>query len=965
MIRAALAAAISVVTLQCNYAADPSEKQQGVEFFEKKIRPVLVQHCYKCHSVTSKNVRGGLLLDTRAGMRRGGESGAAVIPRKPEASVLIDAIRYEGFEMPPKQRLPKSVIADFMKWIRMGAPDPREGGEVSNSAGIDFEKGRQFWSFQPIRDPKVPSVKDAAWPRTEIDRFIRSRQEAQRVNPTGDATRRVLIRRAYFDLIGLPPSAEEISRFLEDKSPDAFEDLIDRLLASRHFGERWGRHWLDVVRFAESSGGGRTRIFDNAWRFRDYVIKSFNQDKPFDEFVAEQIAGDLLPHESVEQARDQLTATGFLVLAPTNYELQDKELLDMEVIDEQLDTLGKAFLGMTIGCARCHDHKFDPIPTTDYYAMAGIFKSTRTLIHANVSNFVQRPLAVSAERQQLLTAYKQKADPLKARIGEIKNQLQVANGKSQTRVAKVDSLPGLIIDDWQAELKGAWSRSSSIKQYVGDGYRYAGAGKSSARFATNKLKPGRYEVRLAYSANPNRSSKVTTTIEHAKGTATKVVSHRRQPALGRLFVSLGQYEFSANGPAAVTILCRGADGVVIADAVQFLPASAADKLPRVAPGNSKVNQAALQTELKRLEADLKELGKHAPPSPPIVMSVEENDKPADCHVCVRGSVHNQGDEIPRGFLRVVEFAGDKIQAGDSGRLELARWIGSPQNPLTARVIVNRVWHHLFGAGLVRTVDNFGRTGELPSHPELLDYLTSRFIEDGWSTKSAIKRIMLSRTYQLSSKSSFNREPTATASVDSSTIDVKQPISIDLENRLLWKMNRRRLDAEAIRDAILTLSGQLDLTQGGSTIQKDAKSEFGYKIRSNRRSVYVPVFRNTLHELFEVFDFADPNLAIGRRSTSTLPTQALYMMNSPFSLEHSRHAARLLLKEKGLSDTMRIQTVYVNSLGRRPSSAEQDLALKFIDQYIANNDDKADATEIEAWGQFYQAIFASIDFRYVE
>ena len=964
MIRAALAAVICIVPLQFSCAADSAETQQGIEFFEKKIRPVLVRHCYKCHSAKSKNVRGELLLDTRAGMRRGGESGPAVIPRKAEASVLIDAIRYEGFEMPPKQRLPKSVVADFLKWIQMGAPDPREGGEVAKSADIDLEKGRQFWSFQPIRDPQVPSVKDATWARTEIDRFIRHRQEVKGIRPVADASRRVLIRRAYFSLIGLPPSPEEIDRFLADKSPKAYEELIDRLLERPQFGERWGRHWLDVVRFAESSGGGRTRIFDNAWRFRDYVIKSFNHDKPFDQFIAEHIAGDLLPQDSVEQARDQLTATGFLVLAPTNYELQDKELLDMEVIDEQLDTLGKAFLGMTIGCARCHDHKFDPIPTNDYYAMAGILKSTRTLIHANVSNFVQTPLPVDKAQQQLLAEYKRKTDPLKVRIGEIKNQLNAANGKAQTRVAKIDSLPGLVIDDWQAELKGTWSRSSSVKQYVGDGYRYAGAGKSSARFTTKKLKPGRYEVRLAYSANPNRSSKVTITIEHAQGTATKVVNHRRQPSVGRLFESLGTYEISANGPAAVTILCRGADGVVIADAVQFLPSTDAAKSSETVTNKkkdtSKSKQVELQAELKRLEADLKALSKQAPPSPPIVMSVEEIDKPVDCHVCVRGSVHNRGAQIARGFMRVIDFAGDKIPADRSGRLQLARWIGSSQNPLTARVIVNRIWHHLFGAGLVRTVDNFGRTGEMPSHPELLDYLASRFIEDGWSIKSTIKRIMLSRTYQLSSTSSFNAQPQAPARTAQST-----PKRGDPENRLLWRMNRRRLDAEAIRDAILMVSGQLDLTPGGSTIQTDAKSEFGYKIRSNRRSVYVPVFRNTLHELFDVFDFADPNLAIGRRNTSTLPTQALYMMNSPFSLEHSQHAAGLLLKEKGSSDGMRIQTAYEESLGRRPSPNEKDLALKFIGQSIENSDEKTDKTMIEVWGQFYQALFASIDFRYVE
>lgn len=948
--------------------AAESPDPAGIEFFEKKIRPVLVKHCYECHSADSDSAQGGFLLDTRTGIRRGGDSGPAVIPGKTGESLLLEALRYESFEMPPEGKLPDAVVADFEKWIRMGAPDPRDGQSLPVRTGVDLEQGRQFWSFQPIRKPEIPEVRDATWPRTDVDRFILARLEASGLAPVEDADRRTLIRRVYFDLIGLPPTPEDVLAFLEDDSPDAFEKTVDRLLESPRFGERWGRHWLDVVRYAESSGGGRTRIFENAWRYRDYVIESFNSDKPFDQFTIEQIAGDLLSSDSLSERRDQLVATSFLVLGPINYELQDKELLDMEVVDEQLNTIGRAFLGMTISCARCHDHKFDPIPTRDYYAMAGIFRSTQTLKHANVSNLIERTLPLSEAHERALAAYRKAAGPLEkdikqgeSRLKKLQQQLSgMFDGVNPSR------LLGIVVDNTQAEFVGNWSSSSGNPQFIGADYQYSGKGNGQARFRVELDASGWYEVRLAHNAHPNRASNVPVRIHHADGTKVLRVNHRESPPIDDLFVSLGRYRFDAAEPAEVVVACEDVDGAAIADAVQFIAADILDNPEKLAEAQAARSRngsglaadhaarvrsqiAEVKSTLDDLKGRLAKLKKNAPPPAPITMSVQEGKEPGDCPLCIRGNVHNQGEPVPRGVLQVASRKPAlDIPAGRSGRLQFAQWLVGPDNPLTARVFVNRVWHHLFGAGLVRTVDNFGSMGEPPSHPELLDHLAHEFVAQGWSVKSLLRRIMLSRVYRLSSQ-------VAPAQAE-----------IDPENRLLSRMNRQRLEAEAIRDAMLVVSGQLDPAQGGSTIKPGTTTEFGYEFTTLRRSVYIPVFRNTLHEVFEVFDFADPNLVMGRRNTSTLPTQALYLMNSPFVMEQAEHAARRLLESESPTDADRIVMAYEQALGRPPTDSERQLALEFLSdvRFASGGDDSAE-TEVQAWAGLYQALFACLDFRYLK
>ncbi|MGH7128713.1 MAG: DUF1549 domain-containing protein, partial [Planctomycetaceae bacterium] len=468
------------------HAAEPDAA--GVAFFETKIRPVLAASCYECHSAKAKIVRGGLLLDTRDGLRTGGESGPAVVPGKPEDSLLLSALKHESFEMPPDGKLSDRVIADVAEWIRLGAPDPRDGQAAATRQTIEVKKGRTFWSFQPLVQPPVPEQAQEQWCRSPIDRFVLARLAAEGIAPVGDADRVTLIRRLYFDLIGLPPTPDEIEAFLADDAPDAVARLVDRLLASPRFGERWGRHWLDVARFAESSGGGRTLLFPNAWRYRDYVIESFNRDKPFDEFAREQIAGDLLLIERLkdqgrmkaddgrkqsvhpsafslqplQRQRERLIALGFLVLGPTNYELQDKELLRMEVVDEQIDTIGKAFLGMTIGCARCHDHKFDPISHRDYHALAGIFRSTKTLTPGNVSGWVdvELPILDPAQRNALAEHRTQLA-AVQSDLTETQEELKRLGASQPTSANSiaVADLPGLIVDDVSAAFSGTWSHS--------------------------------------------------------------------------------------------------------------------------------------------------------------------------------------------------------------------------------------------------------------------------------------------------------------------------------------------------------------------------------------------------------------------------------------------------------------------------------------------------------------------------
>jgi Protein of unknown function (DUF1553)/Protein of unknown function (DUF1549)/Planctomycete cytochrome C len=942
----AVPCALIVSQLESHAADDP----KGLAFFESKIRPVLVENCYECHSaaaIANKKLRGGLLLDTREGLLKGGDTRPAIVPGKAKDSLVIKVLHQIGdVKMPPKGKLTASVIADFETWINMGAPDPRTGAVVKQK-GLTLEEGRKFWAFQPVKKPSVPQVRNPETAiRNEIDLFIRAQLDAKVMAPSPEADPVTLIRRVYFDLIGLPPTPEEIDAFVKGysaKPQAAYEELVDRLLASPHFGERWGRHWLDVARYAESMTL-RGFVFKEAWRYRDYVIESFNNDVPFDRFIREQIAGDLLPSESMDQRRRRLIATTYLTLGNTNLEEQDKKQLVMDVVDEQLDAISKGIIAQTITCARCHDHKFDPIPTKDYYAIAGILKNTKTLEHANVSKWLEMPLPADPDREKVLKEYEASVVALQKEIAALKgvvakNTKPANPNKPTVRLPK--DLPGIVVDDSDAKKVGEWKTSTFSGSYVDEGYIHdedKGKGEKTLTFQPMIPKTGKYEVRLAYSPGTNRCEKVPVTIFSADGEKMVYVDEKKPPEIEGLFHSLGQYTFEKSGQGFVIIENEGTKGHVIADAVVFIPVEDLANLKEARP---MVEEKAKPDadKLKALEDKLKKM-QASGPKRELTMSVQEEKKIDDVRVHIRGIVHNLGEVAPRGFLQVATFGPTpKFPSNESGRRQLADWLASNDNPLTARVFANRAWHWLFGSGLVRTTDNFGTTGEKPSHPELLDYLASRFMDDGWSTKKLVRLIVLSHTYRQASNI---------------------PQANDPENRSFARQNRRRMDAECIRDTILWVSGQLKLDMTGPTFKTDLAADYGYKHGDTRRSVYSPVFRNSLPELFEAFDFADPSVCTGKRNVSTVAPQALFLMNNPLVIQQARAAAQRLLDENDLDDGARVAKAFRLTLGRTPSEKEKAIATTFL-----NESGRESKKRLESWSQFVQTLIASVDFRYVE
>jgi hypothetical protein len=949
-----LACIIALLATSSALGEDATPEQ--LNFFEKKIRPVLVAHCYECHAANAKKLQGRLLVDSRAGLLAGGESGPAVVPRNVDESLLVSALRYDSFEMPPKGKLPDAVIADFERWIRDGAADSRQGGATAAKPPvIDIAAGRIHWAYQPISKPVVPQVRNNAWPANDVDCFILARLEASGLQPAADADKVVLVRRLYISLIGLPPTPEQIQEFVNDKSPQAYERLVDRLLDSPHFGERWGRHWLDVVRFAESLTL-RGFVLPESWRYRDYVIESFNEDRPFNLFITEQLAGDLLDDTSIEERRRKLIATTFLTMGNSNLEDQDKKMLEMDYVDEQLDVIGRGLLGQTITCARCHDHKFDPIPTRDYYAMAGILKNVQALKHANVSTWVEVPLPVSGELKQKLDQHKQAVGALENSIARLKQRVAPASAKPAIQIVAAEDLPGVVVDDADARKVGNWKDSQFEKNYVGNGYCHdesTGKGEKTISFIPKLPRDGQYEVRFAYSHSVNRAPDVPVTVFSADGEKTIRINQQKPPPIDGRFISLGVFRCEVAGQSFVMVANEGTTGYVIADAVQFIPVDEAGKANVAkqdaasgAPAEQKGEQQAaaqdadsLAKQLASMEAELAKIRKMAPELP-MAMSVVEGKKGEDLPIHIRGNVHNLGEIAPRGVLQVATYGEAPTMPVDgSGRLELARWMVDPRHPLTSRVMANRVWHWLFGAGLVRTVDNFGTTGETPSHPELLDHLAAQFIREGWSVKQLIRTIVLSRTYRLSSSSA-------------------SPPS-DPENRLLSHMNRSRLDAESLRDAMLSAAGVLDLTMGGKSYPANLSSDYSFAFNEPRRSVYAPVFRNSLPEIFDVFDFANPSLVTGSRNVSTVAPQALFFMNHPFVREQAQQTAKRLLAESVDDEKSRINRAYMLTLSRRATDAEIAISERFLASAAA------DSSRAEAWAQLVQSLFASIEFRYLK
>ncbi len=926
-------------------------------FFEKKVRPLLVEHCQECHGPEKQ--KGGLRLDSREGWQTGGDSGPALIPKDTEHSRLLKATSYtdRDLKMPPKEKLSDADLATLTTWIKSGAFDPRSVGHVATHKDSPASKAATHWAYQPIQQPKAPSVKDTSWPRNDIDRFILAKLESQDLKPAPDAPQDVLARRLAFDLTGLPASSIE--------NPASS-------LQTNAFAERWAQHWLDAARFAESSGGGRTLPFKDAWRYRDYVIQSIRDDLPLDRFITEQIAGDLLPYDSPEQRARQLTATGFLVLGPTNYEEQDKAALRMDIVDEQLELIGKSILGMSLGCARCHDHKFDPIPTRDYYALAGILRSTKVIrdTKENVAHWIEAPLPIAGETEAKAKQHEEEVAKLEKDLAAAKAELKLLaphrRAKDEARSLPVEDIAGIVVDDVDAKVVGQWKHSTTVPPYIGDGYlsdQNGDKGAKSITFVPKIEKAGRYEVQFAYTGLKGRSTKVPLHILHADGETDVTVDESLIPPIDDHFVSLGQYRFEANGQSYVSVSNEGTEGFVTADAVVLIPVDDSTKL---ASDDHEVSDqdprlAAVQKQIKHLTADLKKAQKTLA-ARPVAMAVNDHEDLGDCPIHIRGNIHNLGEVAPRGFLKAATHGPvPSIPADQSGRIELAKWLTSPSNTLTARVLANRVWMYLFGEGLVRTADNFGVTGEAPSHPELLDHLANKLVEGGWSLKKLIIYIVDSRAYRMAS---VNQES-----------GIKNLKSTDPDNHLLAHQNRKRLDVNALRDTILTISGKLDSRFLGPTIGTEAavadandmsvlNVEYSYTYTDTRRSVYTPAFRNKRLEMFEAFDFGNNNQPIAKRNDSAVSPQALFMMNHEFIINQSREAAKKLLADKSFKDdAARLDSLYHQSMGRAPTAGEHRVALDFVTISASEEDPKRRAEE--NWSLLIQTLFGSVDFRYVE
>ena len=748
----------------------------AIAFFESRIRPVLVAHCYECHSADARIVRGGLQLDSREAVRKGGETGPAIVAGKPEESLLVEALRHESLTMPPESKLSDQIIADFERWIREGAVDPRADAKPSRLKPVDWEAAKKHWAFQPIAEPRPPQLSDSDWVRSPIDAFVLKQLQENGLTPARVAEKRTLIRRAAFDLTGLPPTIDEVNNFVADESPGSFEKVVDRLLESPNYGERWGRHWLDLVRYATTNGADENHGLPNAWRYRDWVVRMINADLPMDQFIVQQIAGDLLPASGDEQRDgDLLTATGMLVIGPKMLAEQDKDKMVIDIVDEQVDTISRTMLGLTIGCARCHDHKFDPVTDKDYYSLAGIFFSTKSMAdRAFVSKWMERPLP-SKEIDAQRAEHQKKIDEAKAELAQL---------------------------------------------------------DSSADEEAKKLK---------------------------------------------------------------------------------------------------------KTVVEKLVEEM--------PTFEMVMATQEGDV-QDLPIHIRGNHLKLGvEKIPRGMPSVLTSVtpAPSIETSSSGRYELARWLVSPQNPLTARVMANRIWMWHFGKPLMRTPSNWGLQAEPPTHPELLDWLSQELMRNQWSLKAMHRTIMLSATYQM-----VNRNDDVNAERDP-------------ENRLLWKQNRRRLEAEAIRDSILFVGGGLDRTMG----------RMAGDVNANRRAIYLPVNRAALYEMFSTFDYVETANHIEQRPVTTVPSQALFLMNSP--IVHDQ--AQKLIDQLPLPSSENLDSqidsavaiLFETLYSREPSEEEVLRAVVFLEQSEKALSSIADVSQrrVQAWSALCRTLIASNQFIYVD
>jgi mono/diheme cytochrome c family protein len=903
------------------------------DFFENRVRPLLAGNCYACHT---ESMLGGLRVDSRESLLKGGKLGPAIVPGAPEESLLIQAVNrtHSRVKMPPTGKLKPEEIADLTRWIKDGAVWPKTQPTAAAAPGKGFRpEQRAFWAFQPLAKAAAPAVRDKSWSKSAIDQFILAKLESQRLKPVGAAKKRVLIRRATFDLTGLPPTPEEIDAFLRDESSDAFARVVDRLLASKHYGERWGRYWLDVAAYGEDDArGGGSTPYPNAWRYRDWAIQAFNDDMPYDLFVKAQIAGDLLEKENETRLKP---AVGYFALGPWGYEIAAPEVARANERDARIDALTRGFLGLTVACARCHDHKYDPITMQDYYALTGVFAN---------SDYREYPLASAEE----IKAYEKHGEKVRKQqqalddfLDGVTKQLreifahQISNymvaawkagaaPERLERLAAEEQLDAEMLKRWAAYLGRDTAREHPfLKEW--DELVTKGAGEAEIGAAARKFHAASLEI-------------------YAK---KKEIDEYNQS----LFREAREKRAAAKpiGPNGYKGFNAGADLLAgkSLEIEEFLvwselfgqkppPGGVEDRPSGILTYEGKDLERFLQPEWKRhadmLRAELAALKKAQPKPYPFLMGLEDAETIANLKVNLRGNPYNLGEEAPRRFLEILCEGEPALFQKGSGRLELAEAIVA--HPLAARVMANRVWQRLFGFGIVRSASNFGQVGDRPSHPELLDYLTARLKEHNWSLKSLIREVMLTSTYQLSSEGS------------------PANLAKDPENRLLWRAHPRRLDAEAMRDAILAVSGKLDDKMGGPSAALD-KDNF-------RRTLYGEISRHKLDEKLALFDFPNPGHSSEHRETTNVPLQRLFFLNSDIILSNAGFLADRLKQEAGADERERIRRAYLLLYGRPATPAELDTGLRYLSEAAKETGGSTTPSQ-----RYAQVLLASNEFSYLD
>jgi hypothetical protein len=910
-----------------------------LELFEKNARPVFVEKCQGCHNAKLKS--GGIDFSSPNGIKDAASMGIFGKADEPDKSVIIKALNYENqVKMPPQGKLPAETIAAIREWVAAGAPTPAVTPSAGDSLagtgvrpialrGVITDADKNFWAFKPISQAAPPTPKQKDWAVNQIDQFVLANLEKNGLKPAPQADKTTLLRRATFDLTGLPPTEKELQDFLADKSPKAFEKVVDRLLASPRYGERWARHWLDVMRYADSTGSDEDHRYPHAWRYRDYVVQAFNDDMPYNQFVREQLAGDILaadPNSGVGYRG--IVATGFLALGKKALAQKDLPLKRYDVVDDQIDVTAKAFLGLTIACARCHDHKFDPIATKDYYQLAAVFASTLSYAKGEEGDPIQTPLAPPG----VFEAFKKQWSDYNAiqkkvsAIIDFDRDAQKNRDKAEPAIAASMQAAyrvyakGETVEAVAADTKLDEKQLTRWVEYLKDGKRPELAKWHAATDANRKDVAAEYQEdfrRSAYQYDQDLSW-----WKQAQGNfpnAGKIAGPHPRMTVEKdpFFVAIWQ----DSGP-----LYRSRD----------------EQMASLTPEKAKQAEALL--------AQAAEMEKTLPTKEvPMACAVKEGPT-MDQKVFVRGDYHNLGDPVARTVPAILRLSAPAPEVKtNSGRLELADWIVDPRNPLPSRVMANRIWQGHFGDGIVRTPDNYGRLGERPSNPELLDYLAKTFMENGWSIKKMNRLIMLSKTYQMS------------AAYDEATK------SKDPENRMLSHFPRQRLSIEEIRDAYLSMGGDLDLTMGGTLdpgVGTDGETSSGRismnPEKTNRRSIYLPLRRSNLPTLYTLFDFGDATTPEGHRNPTSVATQALFVMNSPLVIREAKNIADTVLKQE-TQNKRRVEEIYLRVLDRRPDATEIDKGLTYMSGFRSKWNTVDEET---AWTSLTHALMASNEFIFV-